>query len=318
MSFVDFCLRQRSALRKLCMGLFCPQKLSEEASRAELNESLRQHWPEYKIQVYELIREDWEPSPAVAPTAPLVVSPQPNAPPTGNPQPKLPNFIVFIDPAFDLDWIFDGNTSAKISEKITEAEAVGGRNCKHLPIPQLLEFKRLIGHAIVAAIRSDGTQSTRLSKEAAQYLRDRTIERSRYWSLREAHLLTTAFAVLLYLVNCREPRLFGFLPQETQASLLLASFGGLLGAYLSIVQKAGKGQWDSSSGVGLHRIEILTQLFTGILLGGIAFAVAHSRHAPKSIAAAASDAYALFILGIGAGLFERFIPKMISRYTEKE
>src|ERR1035437_7984597 len=118
------------------------------------------------------IHENWE---AKAPTT------QPGE----NHQPD--NFIVFIDPELDIDWINDGTSTQAQIQCMSLAESVGARRCSHLPREQVLEFKRLIGQAIVNGICGDAKQSCSLTETAAQFLKDRTIERSRAWTLASAH-----------------------------------------------------------------------------------------------------------------------------------
>ena len=99
-------------------------------------------------------------------------------------------------------------------------------------------------------------------------------------------------------------------------SLFLSLQGGMVGAYLSVIQKAGKGAWDAASGVRIHVLEVFTKIFAGCVCGGVAFTLSRSVHAPASIRELTSDPYSLLVFGLAAGLFERVIPKMVSAYVE--
>ena len=159
--------------------------------------------------------------------------------------------------------------------------------------------------------------SKSLAEGAAQFLKQRTVERSRSWTLFAAHLFLIAFSTILIL--------FGSIINSSTSGgtegsglLCLAIQGGLIGAYLSVIQKAGRGEWDAAAGRQIHYIEVFTKLFAGGVLGGIAFALSRSVHAPISLKAITPDSYSLFVFSVAAGMFERLIPKMISTYTKSE
>jgi len=294
MNLIEQSLAFRGELRKLFLGWFSPCTLEREAARTILNATLRDRWAIQDTAVYELVFEEWN-EPALQ---------------------ESPNYLVFIDAELDVDWLYDGNLANDRTENVTQAEAAGARRCKHLPLEQVLEFKRLIGHAVVSGIRGSRESSQQLAKEAAKFLKERTVERSRAWTLMSAHL----FLLVLVSVLISLPLCLGFIssPSVIAFGLWLGSFGGLLGAYLSVVQKAGSGEWDAASGIGIHRIEVFTKLLAGTMLGGISFAVAHSVHAPPSIAAISPDSYSQFLFGFAAGLIERLIPKMLTSFSKKD
>jgi hypothetical protein len=103
----------------------------------------------------------------------------------------------------------------------------------------------------------------------------------------------------------------------SQSSLLSATLGGVLGAYLSLIQKSSSGVCDSAAGIQLHRIEAFTKIFSGALLGFVALMLSQSDFAPEVLNTLDDvDGYSLFILGFAAGFIERLIPRMISNYSE--
>lgn len=298
MAFIEKSLELRKQARTFILGWLRPSILQNEQSRFELNRCLQEHWKDPSIKVYELIHEDWVPAP---PT-------QPGSTNHSN------NFIVFIDPELDIDWTNDRDFSEGQFESISFAESIGARRCGHLPFEQVLEFKRLIGQAIVNAIHGNPKLSRGLAEDAAQFLKDRTIERSRAWTLASAHSLLLAAGFLVGLCLAIPPFLNLFF--GTPLGLWFASAGGLLGAYLSVIQKAGSGEWDAASGLCIHVLEVLTKFAAGTLFGGIAFAISQSVHAPASIKALTPDNASLFMFGFAAGFIERVIPKMVSTYSE--
>lgn len=297
MSPIDKSLEFRNRARRLILGWFKPSILASERSREELNSSLQTHWPDSPIKVFELIHEDWEP-------------PAPTTPPTQ----INDHFIVFIDPELAIDWINNGNGNETELQCISLAESIGARRCGHLPREQVLEFRRLLGQAIVNAIRGNPKQSCALAETAAQFIKDRTIERSRAWTLASAHSLLLGAAATA--VVCFSLPLLHTLLSGAPGSIWFSAAGGLIGAYLSVLQKAGSGEWDAASGFGIHLLEVLTKFAAGTLFGCIAFAISQSVHAPASIKALTPDNASLFMFGFVAGFIERVIPKMVSTYSE--
>ncbi|MCF7730591.1 MAG: hypothetical protein K9N23_02845 [Akkermansiaceae bacterium] len=284
--------RFRRKLRFLWCSWFCPQILVDERERKLLNRELRGHWPERQLQVYELIHEQWDPDEDL------------------DSDDTDERFIVFVDHELAIDWITKKNLSCDKSRSVALAEAVGARRCNHLPQEQVLELKRLVGQAVACSIQGNSKEAAAITKQASNFLEARTTERSRYWSLLSAHLLFGATVVLS--VNLwpnasdamNHPNGIGF-----------GALGGYLGAYLSLLQRTGKGAWDSAAGPWIHLVEIFTKLLAGVILGGAAICLAKSAHAPPSLKAITSDSYSVFMLGLAAGFIERLIPRLISQYS---
>jgi len=299
MDFVERSFVLRSKIRDFFVGWLNPSKLKAEAARTKLNAALKAHWPIEDAEVYELVRETWDD--CAVPTQADGTS-------------EDSRFVVFIDSDLDVDWCTKETLSADISQAVTHSEAIGVRRCKHLPREQILEFKRMIGHAIVAAIRGGLEDSRKLRDEAALYLRERTVERSRAWTLLSAHIIfIMLFLIFLFTYPSHGPDA----KMAEITGLWLGTLGGLLGGYLSIIQKAGRGEWDAAAGFVIHSLEVLTKLAAGCLLGALAFAITQSSRAPAPIASITPDQYSMFLFGFAAGFFERLIPKIISSYPHK-
>ncbi len=288
----------RNQLRRFFQEIFAPQKFLAESAREKLNIQLQKRWDPHQIFVYELIRENRDDESA----------PQKKS--------QTPEYIVFIDIELDVDWIADGELTPEAQQAVSFAESVSAKRCEHLPKSQILEFKRLIGQAIVNGLQGAPLCCRELAGEASRFLRERTIERSRIWTLVSAHFLALLFSFVLAaswaLVT------MNFFDSGAASLLWSAVQGGLLGAYLSILQKTSRGERDAAAGVELHLIEVVTKLSAGGILGGIAFVFSQSVHAPPSLRAIAPDALSLFLFGVAAGMFERVIPRMVSAYSNFE
>jgi hypothetical protein len=276
------------------LAWFNPSILAEERCRTELNKAFKERWKIEDSETYELVHERHSEK--------------------EEEKKKEHNFVVWIDCQFDVDWFFDGNLTQEANELTTQAEAVQARRCKHLPLDQILELKRLVGHAVVSALRGSKATTLKLIKEAEHFLKERTVERSRIWTLWSAH------SVLLFFVLLGSAALhfLGTKWKMVDATLLTTASAGLLGAYLSVVQNAGKGKWDASAGRLAHVTEVITKLLAGFLTGAVVFALSKSSHAPNSLKALTTDEHSQFILGFIFGFSERLIPRIVTKYAGKD
>lgn len=285
-------VRWRTKLRFLWNTWFRPNLVVEERERKALNRELKGHWPDRQLHAYELVHEQWIPDEELR---------------NGESDKR---FVVFIDHELAIDWITNEDLTAGGGKLVAAAEAVGARRFKHLPKEQVLELKRLVGQAIVCAIQGNSKESSSLAQQASDHLKARTVERSRYWSLMSSHL---HLGIVVVLAIWTWPRLCEALDSSNGVGFGL--LGGFLGAYLSLMQTAGRGSWDSASGPWIHLVEAFTKLTAGVVLGGVAIAFSRSVHAPQSLKALTSDSYSVFVFGFCAGFVERLIPRMISQYS---
>lgn len=293
MRSIEKSLEYRAALRRFLVGWLRPGLLDEEKFRRELNETLQAHWTGNPINVHELIFESWDEEQK------------------GSSKDGKKNHIVYIDHEFGVDWIYDGKLDKKSSECVSKAESVGAQRCRHLPKEQVLELKRLVGQAIVNGINGNAQEACQLAESAALFLRDRTVERSREWTLASANIfLILAIMLFFYLYR------IGTSEDSTFSGILIACSGGLLGAFISVIMRAGKGDWNAASGLQIHIIEVFTKLFVGAAFGLVTFTLSMSVHSPPSIRLLTPDNYSLFVLGFASGFFENLIPKMITKYSD--
>jgi hypothetical protein len=304
MNLIDKSLELRQDVRRFVLGWVHPRTLALEKARKDLNAELKDHWKPDSIDVFELILEVWESDNLNGSVA--VKGAEDN------------RFIVFIDQELDVDWITKSNEQdLEAKHSISFAESIGAKRCKHLPLDQVLEFRRLIGQAIASGIQGETDYSRKLSEEAAQFLKDRTVELSRSWTLTAAHVLLLFLSVGLAL-SCEVLESYHYGQTLDLVFLWCAIQGGLVGAYLSLVQRAGRGEWDAAAGRRIHNIEVFTKLFAGGVLGGIAYALSRSANAPPSLKGMAPDGCSAFLFGVAAGWFERMIPRIISNYSNFE
>lgn len=296
-------LEVRASVAATIKAIFRPKQYELERANREHNQHLKEHWSPEPIEVEELIYERWK-----DPNSFLSKS-------------ENDNFIVFIDHVQDVEWL----TGDKIdpddesAKAISHAEAIGSRRCKQLPPDQVLELRRILGQAITCAIQGHVEESYKLSRDAELFHRARSIEQSRRWTLNSAHLFVVAISfVVLWTTMAKAPAALNYLGSSLSPfSLLSGVLGGVLGAYLSLIQKSSSGVCDSAAGIQLHRIEAFTKISSGALLGFVALMLSQSNFAPEVLNTLDYvDGYSLFILGFASGFIERLIPRMISNYSE--
>ncbi len=297
MNVTDWIFIKRAELRRAFWTVANPKVLETETRRAAFNKELQGHWAPQSIDVYELIWEHWETDDKVR-----------------SENRKDERFIVYIDPDMDIDWINNSDPGADGEKCVLIAESIGAKRCKHLPREHLLEFRRMIGHALVSGLQDQVEISKKLSNEAFLFLRDRTIERSRSWTLTSAHLLLCVWGSVWMIGWHLHWSSYSRVHEHIFGSL--AFLGGIVGAYLSVVQKAGRGSWEAASGRWLHLLEAFTKIVAGGIFGEIALLIAHSSWAPPPIVALVANNASGFLVGVAAGFCERLIPKIISTYAK--
>ena len=296
-------LEVRAEVTDTIKAIFRPKQYQQERANREHNKHLKAHWSPEPIEVEELIYERWE---------------DPSSFPSKS---ENDNFIVFIDHVRDVEWLTEDKSDpiGDSAKAISHAEAIGSRRCKQLPRDQVLELRRILGQAITCAIQGHVEESYKLSRDAELFHRARSIEQSRRWTLNSAHLFVVviSFAVSWTTMSKVPAALNSLGSSLSQFSLLSAVLGGVLGAYLSLIQKSSAGVCDSAAGIQLHRIEAFTKVSSGALLGFVALMFSQSDFAPEVLNTLAdTDGYSLFILGFASGFIERLIPRMISNYSE--
>ena len=281
-------------VRDFLLSWLYPSVLEKEQRRLEMTVAVREHWKTHgSIHLYELIREDWDDTKDVENTKATKAS-------------EHPNYIVFVDKDMEIDWITQENLPADRSKAVSYAESIGAKECKFLPKEKQLEIQRLIGQAIVCAIDGNIEESKQTADAALKSLQERTVEQSRWWSLCWAHILSlVSFILFCYW------RQYGAIPMVGWSI-----FGGIVGAYLFIVLKAGKGKWKATAGQRVHIIEVFSKISSGGVLGAVLFAITQTPLCPKMFEGFPQTIYLFFLLGTLAGFFERFVPRILSSYGD--
>jgi hypothetical protein len=238
-----------------------------------------------------------------------------------------PEFVVFIDKEFKIEWRFTPKFNrsiqrmkADIKKKhfhiMTQAAVVDTLPSDGLSDEDKLRFRRLVGEAIAICFEGLYENAADTLNFARQYLRERSEELSRYWYLSSSIIFCAPFflvAVGLWLVRPAASLFLG--PQAFW--LAIVSCAGTFGALLSVVSRTGKLNFSSSSGLALHRLEALSRISVGALSGGLVDLAIQSKLFLPSLSDGSKAHVVTVIAAFAAGASERLAPSIIAQFDRK-
>jgi len=190
-------------------------------------------------------------------------------------------FLVYLDEELDLEWECDDTASAFIDTAPLKEQVhkivneVGALE----PIPHnwpsdlKLSSKRLLGEAVAIILRGDTPGAERALAHATKFIKTKSKQVSRFWTLQSC-LFAGAVAALLAMLSVffrtALIRWFGEMP----FLLGLCFFVGCVGALLFVIMRLGKQpKVDSTAERHLHYIEGVARIaaggIAGILVGGM-------------------------------------------------
>ena len=265
-------------------------KISDDIAeyRRSVEKEVQEHWKGHQIRLMELICDSWREPPADR----QALS-------------DRYNYVVFIDIEGDLDWICDDDhlkseASSEVFTLIARIMDVEAIPCKHLGKSEWMAFKRMLGTAIVSAFEGGRNEAESLMVQAKTYIEQRIPERSRLWTLWSATIWMIIFGAISYFLR--------------DLIFVVPFLFGVFGAYVSIVRHASVRNVDSSAGIMLHVTEAAVRLLIGAILGKMGVLFCNSSLAPEFAQSFCSSAAGIRVIAFAAGLFDAFIPAMISTY----
>lgn len=237
-------------------------------------------------------------------------------------------YIIFIDKDGDVDW----ETTREYDEKApkdaqydlakanavrNEAAVIETTPCDALTGGAKLQFKRLIGEAMACVFDHDYEGAKAILASAAQFIRARSEETSRFWYLSASFLVAAVFlalGLLLWLLRLHVSLLLTPLGMW----LAMASVAGAIGALLSVIWRSGDLKFNSSSGRALHYLEASSRICAGALSG---FLVALAVNCEIILTAFThnDNLHGIMILAaLAAGASERMAGSIISKFDNAE
>ena len=131
----------------------------EQQALKDLQKAIRDHWPNDPIDLECLVRENWDES--------------------EDGKSRIYKYIVFVDKNLKIDWITADNSLDQYSSQVSRASVLESIPHDYLPKKQIIEFKKLIGEAIVSFFNGNSQEAENNINRARQYVMDRIIECSR-------------------------------------------------------------------------------------------------------------------------------------------
>ena len=289
------------------MNLFArltPIDSEKESRRKRMESYIRNHWGEEEIDLEELTHVRLEFRAKVL--ADLPAKEKVMKAPEGS-----KDFVVFIDRDGDIDFITDFSLEGDQNALIAEIYAVENQPSRHLPQPEFMAFKRILGGAMVCAIENVHERARAQFNLAKEYLKKRTTERSRLWMLSCALPLIAVIAVVGFLF----PGIFVMQPENMSISpWIIGLYFGMLGAFFSILQRSGRRNLDSASGQPLHLLEIGVRFTSGAIAGLIFIYISISPLSPELFRDMVYVSGGPQVLGFLAGFSDQLIPSIVSKY----
>lgn len=277
---------------------------AREVRRKEIEAQVRRLWGEESVHLEELIQmQDESRKKAYSELLPMDDAKVTKAPACSN------DFLVFIDADLDLDYATDFPLGPERNSIIAEICAAASLPSKHLESDEQLSFKRILGGALTCAIDNSMEKARAQLQAGKDYLKKRTAERSRLW------ILTSTLPVmgLLALVGVLNQELFT-LVDVTLPTWIISIYFALLGSFFSMVLRSGRGEMDSSSGLGLHMLEVAIRFMSGAIAGLVFTFIVISPLCPEVFKGLLGSPGGPQTLGFLAGFSDKFIRSFISKY----
>lgn len=227
---------------------------------------------------------------------------------------KKEGYIVFIDEAYDIDWIdcrtdfFNAEELKQKQQLIAKLDAVHMEPCTNISTENKLVFKKklAIGYELVMVKCFDEVDN--VIDECRCFIASRNKEVSRNLFLTAsapiAILALIAMVINVDFVNWHPAWMCGFC-------------SGILGAFVSIWTRYGKTSMTGLSSKLLHWEEALCRLLVGAVFAFIATLTVKCGLLLGSIDVSLII-YTNSIVGFVAGFSERFVPSLVEKIVEEK
>lgn len=224
------------------------------------------------------------------------------------------NYVVFIDEEGDIDWEYDGHgtretISATTTKLMARAMALECLPCVGLSKKDKMTFKKMVGQAIVLAFKEKVKDSECVLSEAREYYNSRIVETSKIWSTLTLLISTTILCTILLLIG-------GF-SINSLSKLYQPMVFGLFGSMVANFRRIIVFRNDSNAGLATHILNILGHLSCGIVLGLLGVIFFKSGFCPEAMKGMCDVKEGAIVIAFASGLFESFIPSMLSKFVAR-
>ncbi|MCX6168665.1 MAG: hypothetical protein NTX65_04975 [Ignavibacteriales bacterium] len=228
-------------------------------------------------------------------------------------------FIVWIDKVIDIDWSHNDDYDEKwnpdeekqnmVFNYVTKLECIPN---DHLTKNIRINFKRMIGEAIVRNLKTDYENAMQMAKNAEEFITNRNNEQSRLWFLKASGgtaLIVTVLGSILWLTKYFLKPMLG----ETTFFLLIAGSCGALGALLSVIMRLGKTNLNPAAGKDLHFYEGGSRIIAGCISAIIIALCVKLQLLVPIFSNINNTQVAMVLAGVIAGASERWVPSLIAK-----
>lgn len=230
------------------------------------------------------------------------------------------NFIVFIDPDFDIDWktneIYD-DLGYKNSQKHHDImNRVASLECipnDHQNYKIRLNFKRMIGEGVARSLSHDYDNADKILDKAENYIHDRNIETSRFWQIQTSLIcgsIGALIALIFWFYRHEYILLFGI----SAFYLILGALAGSVGATSSIIFRVGKSSTTSEAERKIHVLDVIARNFGGCVSGLIFSILIKVGIVVPIFQVTNMTNIAMIAGGLLAGASERWVPSLILHF----
>jgi len=234
------------------------------------------------------------------------------------------DFIVFIDPNFDVDWETTDEYDLHGPTDLEQHNAILNRAASLECIPNdhqkeniRLNFKRMIAEGVARSLNHDYANAGKILDDAEIYIRNRNIETARYWQVTSTCLCGVASAMIILGLWCFRHNLIPFLG-STAFFILIATASGSIGATLSIIIRIGHSSITSEAEKKLHILEAVSKHIGGSISGSIISILIKIGIVVPMFQSINMTDIVMVVGGLIAGASERWVPSLISQFEKGE
>ena len=235
-------------------------------------------------------------------------------------------YIVYVNHAYEIEWetseyhdkLFQQKSQKVRSgyhEIMSDVAATEVVPCEGLSTEMQIHFKRLIGEAIVCVFEYDYENARRMLKFAAAYVQSRSEEKSRFWYLSAAAVMTVPFLIAGLLIWNYRFALIGDLG-EPAFWLLISVAAGACGALFSVTTRTGTLAFNSSSGKIIHFLDAASRIWAGAFSGVVTMLAVQSKLALTILSDSSKGHLAWVLVAFAGGVSERLAPSIIASFDK--
>lgn len=261
-------------------------KSDQEEYKKKIQEFNQSKWKDDPIEIEELIFADYEENVAEGAV------------------PK--NQIVFIDTAFDLDWITSYSLDEHALHLVNDIMVLTSLPYKHFSKDKQLAFLRILGQGIVAAFSGNDDDVRKCREQASNFHRLNSLDLYKEFRLKVSTIIFTIVFVLFNILHHIA---------NVENLIFTAGYWGFIGAYVSICLKNGTNDTSYSYNKSFVFWDLVSRFIIGSIFGVLIYYFTNSFLFKMDSGIRTKDNFV--ILAFIAGFSEKLIPNLLGKYENK-